>query len=259
MIQRSSWQIMADTVFALMIRELRTRFGASRLGYFWAIAEPALQTSVMVVVFSALGRNTLSDVPVALFMLTGILPYKLFSKLLTQLGAAVQSNRGLLSYRQVVPFDPFLTRLIIELATFLIVYFILIAVLAWLGMSALPNDFLHMIVATLLLILCAFGFGMILCVVQLYWEDVTKLVTIVMTPMMFVSGVFYSASMVPEQYWYLLTWNPIFHAVELSRDAYFSSYVTPIGSWLYLAVCALVCMAGGVIAFRLNRQRFVES
>ena len=256
---RTSWQIMRDTVHALFIRELRTRFGANRLGYFWALAEPAGQAAIMVALFSTIGRHSLSGVPVALFMLSGILPFKLFSKLLTQLSAAVQANKGLLGYRQVAPIDPLITRLIIEFATFLIVYVLLLVILAWMGMHVLPDDFLRLLSASFLMVTVAAGLGMIFCVTQLYWDDVTKLINLIMTPMMFISGVFYSATMIPEQYWYLFSWNPLFHAIELARDAFFASYSTPVGSWYYLGAFALVTQAMGLMLYQANRQRFVAS
>ncbi|MCP5325096.1 MAG: ABC transporter permease [Oceanospirillaceae bacterium] len=252
-------QIMLDVVHALFMRELRTRFGANRLGYFWAIAEPALQAGIMVVVFSAMGRHSLSGVPVALFMLTGIMPYKLFSKLLTHLGAAVKANRGLISYRQVTPIDPIVTRLIIEFTTVIIIYVLLLAVMGWLGLSVIPDNFLKLLMAMLLLMFVAVGLGIMLCVAQLYWEDTGKIVSIVTTPLMIASGVFYSATMIPEQYWHFFTWNPIFHAIELSRDAFFPSYTTPVGSWFYLGACALISMTVALMIYRVNRQRFMES
>ena len=35
---RTSIQVMRDTVYALMMRELKTRFGARKLGYFWGVS-----------------------------------------------------------------------------------------------------------------------------------------------------------------------------------------------------------------------------
>jgi len=124
---------MRDTLHALLMRELKTRFGAKKLGYFWAVAEPAAQASIMAVMFSLIGRSSLSGVPVALFIISGILPFKFFSKLLSQLAQAVQANKSLFAYRQVTAIDPVITRLIIEAATFVVVYSIILTVMAWMG------------------------------------------------------------------------------------------------------------------------------
>ncbi len=256
---RTSLQVMRDTVFALMMRELKTRFGARKLGYFWALAEPAAQALILSTIFTLVGRNTLTGVPVAIFMLSGILPYKFFSKLLPQLTASVHANRSLFAYRQVAPIDPLITRLFIEFATHIVVYVLIMSAMAWIGYDVWPEDLLSLLLATLLLTLIGTGLGLMLCSAMSHWEDTPKVLQMVMTPMFFVSGIFFCATMVPQQYWYLLTWNPIFHVTELSRDAYFASYTTPVGSWAFLMATALVTNALGLMLYQVNRQRFISA
>ncbi len=258
-IARSSWQIMCDSVHALLMREIKTRFGANRLGYFWAIAEPVAQAAVIAAIFTLLGRNSVSGIPVALFMFTGILPYKLFSKLLPQLSAAVSANKALLAYRQVSAIDPIIARVLIEVATFVLVYLVIFSIMGWLGFNVIPSDILALFAASALLILFGLGLGLLLCVAMSYWQDTKKLVSMIMRPMFFISGIFFAATMIPQQYWYLFSWNPIFHAIELSRDAFFISYISPIGSWQYLGLCALVSFCLGIVVFYQNRMRFITS
>jgi capsular polysaccharide transport system permease protein len=250
---------MCDTVHALMMREIKTRFGANRLGYFWAIAEPIAEVSVMALMFSLIGRNSVANIPVALFILTAMLPFKLFIKLMTQLSSAVNANKALLAYRQVSAIDPVITRIIIELATYLIVYCIIFSFLGWMGFDVLPNDLLKVLAASVLVALIGIGLGLMLCSANSYWKDINKLVGMISLPMMIMSGVMFSATMIPPAYWYLADWNPIFHATELSRDAYFSSYVTPLGSWFYLGTCALVIFSLGLTTFYVNRLRFMTA
>ncbi|MCL2914148.1 ABC transporter permease [Shewanella corallii] len=257
--KRSHWQIMCDVIFALIIRELKTRFGANRLGYFWALAEPMAQAAVMALIFSLLGRSSLSGVPVALFMLVAILPFKLFSKLLPQLSAAIESNKGLLGYRQVTASDPIISRLIIEVITFLIVYLLLMSTMAWLGYNVIPDDLLELLGVSALTIIMATGLGLMLCAATTWWKDTGKIVSMVMQPMFFISGIMFCATMIPQQYWYLLSWNPLFHVTELSRDAYFSAYQTPVGSFEYLGIWAIASFTFGLMTFQVNRQRFITT
>lgn len=256
---RTSLQVMRDTVFALMMRELKTRFGARKLGYFWALAEPAAQAGIMVLLFSLIGRDSITGVPVAVFMFSGLLPFKFFAKLLPSLAAAAQANKALLAYRQVSPIDPFITRFLIEISTFVVVYILLMTVLAWLGFEVWPQNLLALLAASALLALIGIGLGLMLCSATAHWEDTLKMLGMVMTPMFFISGIFFCATMIPQQYWYLFTWNPIFHVIELSRDALFESYTTPVGSWAYVSFIALVTNAVGLMLYQVNRQRFIAS
>jgi capsular polysaccharide transport system permease protein len=256
--KRTSIQIAKDTVHALLMRELKTRFGASKLGYFWALAEPVAQASILAILFTLIGRTSLSGVPVALFLISGIMAFKAFSKCLTQLSSGITANKALFAYRQVSPIDPIITRLIIELSTFFIVYIIILAAMYWLGVDVWPQDILALITASLLLLLLAFGLALCISSAQLYWQDTSKLIGMVMTPMFFISGVFYCATMIPAKFWFLFTWNPIFHAIELSRDAFFASYQTPVGSWGYLALTSFTFTVLGLMLYRVNREKFVR-
>lgn len=250
---------MCDVIFALIIRELKTRFGSNRLGYFWALAEPIAQVAVLGVIFTLLGRSSIANIPVALFLFSAILPFRLFSKLLPQLSQAVNANKGLLCYRQVNAIDPILARIVIEIITFLVVYIIIFSFMGWLGFKVIPNDLLKLIMATLLLATIAIGIGLMLCCVEIFWNDISKVTAMIMQPMFYISGIFYCAVMIPSQYWYLFDWNPIFHAIELIRDAFFKNYKTPIGSWEYLSIWALVCLGIGLGLFNHNRMRFITT
>ena len=250
---------MFASVHALLMREIKTRFGSNRLGYFWAIAEPVAQAAVLGIIFTLIGRSSISGIPVALFLFTGILPFKVFAKLLTQLSAAVSANKALLAYRQVSAIDPIIARIIIEVATFIVAYTVIFSVMGWLGFEFIPNDILALLMASLLLIIIAIGLGFVLCVAMSYWQDTSKVVAMVMRPMFLISGIFFAAPMIPQQYWSLLTWNPVFHALELSRDAFFVNYTTPVGSWTYLSFCALVSFTLGIVTFYQNRMRFLTT
>lgn len=257
-LKRSSWQIMNDTVHALLMRELKTRFGTDRLGYFWAIAEPAAQAAVMALIFTLIGRSSVAGIPVAMFLFVAILPFKFFAKLIPQIGAAIDANKALFTYRQVTAIDPIITRVLIEVVTFIVVYLLIFSAMAWLDFDVMPNDLLALFAASFILLAFAVGLGLLLCTAVTYWPDAAKLFAMIMTPMFFISGIFYCATMIPTQYWYLFSWNPVFHLMELSRDAYFASYTTPVGDWSFVSFVALVSLSLGLMVFRINRHRFVS-
>ena len=264
---RSAWQITLDTQYALLFRELKTRFGAKRLGYFWAIAEPAGQVLLISILFMMIGRNSLTGVSVMVFMLTGFLPYGMFRKMLSSTGAAVTANKGLLGYRQVSPMDAVAVRFTIEFATSVCVYVILLAIFGWLGIEILshlqidviPDRLLEVFCSFLLLALLGSGIGLIIAVGTSYWADLQNIVSIALRPMIFISGVFYTITAIPERYWYLLTWNPVLHAIELGRDAFFDTYSTPVGSWWYLGGCTFGFLTIGLMMYRVSRNRLKVS
>lgn len=257
--KRSSIQITLDSIYALLMREIKIRYGTSKLGYFWAFAEPISQAAILATLFTLVGRNSISGVPVALFLISGVMPFKTFSRLISQLSSSTAANKVLYSFRQVSPIDPLIALLLIELATFFVVYTSILLIMFWLGFDSWPDNLLGLITASLLLLTMGVGVSLFVSALSSYWLDSTKIVSIVMRPMFFISGIFYCATMIPPQYWYLFSWNPVFHAIELSRHSFFESYATPIGDWGYLAFISVLLFVVGFMAFWVSRRRFITS
>ena len=254
---RSSFQIMRDTISALMIRELKTRFGSSRLGYFWAIAEPGAQAAVLASMWTIIGRNAFGGVSVALFMVVGLVPFKVFMKMITQVANSVSSNKGVMGYRQVEPIDPILTRALIEIVTFFVVFALLLLGMYWiLDIDVIPSDWLGVLSALALFFNLSIGIGVIFCAVVEYWKDTTRMLSLITTPMMFISGVFFSANMIPKNYWYLFEWNPVMHGLELIREGYYYGYSPGFGSWEYLIWLNLTAWFIALALYSINRHRF---
>lgn len=262
---RTSWQVMSDSIYALFFRELKTRFGSKRMGYFWAVAEPALSTMVMATLLSVAGRRSFYGIPVMLFMLTGFISFGLYSKLSSSISNAISANKGLLGYRQVAPIDPVITRFIIEFLTTLIVFVILVAFIGWLSVDLLdwmridviPQNFIGILSSLALLAILSASLGLIVAIATVHWDGAEKVYSIATRPMMILSGVFFPITVIPEKYWYLLSWNPVLHAIELVRDSYFYAYTTPVGSWIYLGGLAFGFLLLSLMLYNTNRHRLV--
>lgn len=257
--RRTPRQVMQDTVSALLARELKTRFGSKKLGYFWALAEPVLQAAIIAALFTVLGRTSLSGVPVALFILLGVLPFRGFTKISIQLSTAIKSNKALFSYRQVAPIDPFITRLLIEVATYLAVYILLIIILLWIGFQVIPEKPMELILVNLLMLGMASGYGLLLANIVLFYEDAPRIINLIHQPLFFVSGVFFVITMIPSHHWSYLTWNPLLHFTELSRDAMLFNYQTPVGDWFYILIITIGLWGTGLALYWINRYRFLAT
>jgi capsular polysaccharide transport system permease protein len=60
-----------------------------------------------------------------------------------------------------------------------------------------------------------------------------------MRPLIFISGVFFSLQDLPKNTWKYFDWNPILHAVELSRQAVYSSFGAVGVSHAYLSLVTI--------------------
>ncbi|MEN9485187.1 MAG: hypothetical protein RJB37_3067, partial [Pseudomonadota bacterium] len=109
---------MRSVVFALSLRELKTRLDGRWGGAVWVVGEPLLNMLAMLAVYSAMRARTIGGVDTLLFLVSGQMPYLLFKSLVLRLMEAIESNQGLFAYRQVQPIDAVLARSVVEVLVF---------------------------------------------------------------------------------------------------------------------------------------------
>jgi len=256
---RTSFQVLRDVVFGLLIRELKTRFGSYRLGYAWALIDPLLMISLFSIVFGMRSQSGFGGVPAQVFITAGYLPFMFFNKVVNQLKSSVNANMGLFCYRQVTPFATFVARFVLEVMVGVIVGIVLVLGLLWFGFAAIPADPLEVISIYLLLMVLSFSLGIIFCVIGKLVPEANKFLDLLMMPLMFISCVMYPLATIPQQYQHWFLWNPLVHAVELIRRGWIAGYQSPAVSDGYLAACTLVLLTFAMSCYRLSHRRLIAS
>jgi capsular polysaccharide transport system permease protein len=254
-----SFQIQRSVIFALMMRELKTRFGVYRLGYVWTLLEPALLISVFISIraFRALHRDFPGiDTPV--FFLTGIVPFYMFKDIISRLMGGITANEGLFNYRQVRAIDPLIARFLLEGVIYLFVYILFWTVMTLFGLNTTIHDPLGLMLIYLVLYLFSFGVGVIFCILYTMYEEARKILPIILHPLLFISAVFFPMQIIPKQYWGWLLWNPLVHVMELSRERFFVSFRTTAGDPVYLGVCTIAALALGLSLYWAGRKELVS-
>src|SRR5690348_850975 len=71
--------IQSEVVFAVILRETRTRFGANKLGYLWALLEPSIMIGTFYTFYRIIGRASPPGMDLFSFIATGVVPYTLFT------------------------------------------------------------------------------------------------------------------------------------------------------------------------------------
>jgi ABC-type polysaccharide/polyol phosphate export permease/Flp pilus assembly protein TadD len=234
-------------IHALIIRETRTRFGDSRLGYGWALLEPILHILMLSLVFAVMMRG---QPPIGseffIFYYTGIIPYHLFIHTSTSMTYAITSNGSLLQLPSVSTFDVIMARGLLELLTDTLVAIILLAGFGAVGLGVLPQDVPALSASVVTVWLFGFGVGFINAVLNAFCKSWDKIWVQLTRLLYFVSGIFYVPGMMPDWIRDILAWNPLLHAVDWFRASFFAEYEP---HWLdrsYLATLAVVALVAGL-------------
>lgn len=255
---RTALLIQRDVVFAIFVREMISRFSTYTFGNIWLVLEPLLAMILFMVLFGARGRGGYGFVEAPVFIYSAFLTFRLlWSSTMRQSASARNGARSLMEYRQVRLFDVFMARSFIEGGIFLVVGLILALGLVWLGYDPWPDDFLLTIGYCFVVWLFAASFGMLVCMIGSFAREIEKFLSMLTMPLMFLSAVFFPMSIVPLNYWPYLTWNPLLHAMELVREAWFDAYTSPVADFEYLMGCMLICLTVAMATYRLTWRRIL--
>lgn len=256
---RNAWKIQKSVIYAFFARELKTRFGDYRLGYVWALLEPVAHLLILLAIFGAAGRKILPNVDFTIFVITGLQVFFFFKLIADRAAESINANRALLAYRHVQPIDDIWARVLLETVIFIAVFLTILVIVALLGHNVLPARPLEVCLAYFLLMVFSAGIGISFGVAYALFPDSKKILSMINRPLYFISGIFFPIAVVPAPYRDWLLWNPILHAIELGREAYFPAYPHGGASWGFLASSASLSLLFGLALYRVKRFQLLAS
>lgn len=247
--------VQARVIYAFILRDMHTRFGRSRLGYFWAIFEPLGGILALVLVFSMIDRGSPINVDIHLFFFTGIIPWQLFSRGVSMMNNVIESNASLLTYPQVKVIDVVIARIILEFSTVFIVCIIYLIVLYFWGIFDRIENLLMSITVIMLCILLGSSFGLVGAVIKLYFPSYMSFQGLLIRVLFFISGAFFVADSLPPAVRDLLWYNPVLHLIEWERSAFFYGFESQFYTPMYPIVCILGLGFLGLAGERVTRSK----
>lgn len=253
---RRALRVQFNVIGALIQREIKTRFGKYKLGYIWALFDPALQIAVWFIVFGLL-RNmpATHDMGTILFLATGIIPFLCFRNVAQFVSGAVSGNLSLLKFPLVSQVDTLISRFILEAVTMIIVGLLSFTILINTGNGYYPRDIAGVMINTAGLLFLGFGLGSFNCMAEILWPVYGKIYKVIGRMLYFTSGLFFTMDHIPAAGQKWLIWNPILHGVEGFRTAWSFSYVSPIASYFYLYACGFVLLLIGLLLNHSVRRK----
>ena len=257
---RGGLSVMRAAIRALLLRELQTRFGQYRLGYVWVLLEPLFTIGIMLFLFGTVMKRTLPSMEYEIFLINGIFPFFMFRSGVMQALNAIQSNKGLFSYRPVKPIDALLARNFLEFLLKFIAYMFFSSAFLWFGYSISFEHIPELLFYWLLLFIFMMAFSLIFMVIGDFSKEIGKFLSVVFLILYFLSGVLYSIHIVPVQYREYLLWNPLIHIIELMRHAVAPTYELVSGiSLSYFIIWVILSLFIGLLLYKNFERQMVKS
>jgi ABC-type polysaccharide/polyol phosphate export permease len=256
-----------NLLWNLTLRELRSKYRRSFLGWAWSMLNPLSNMVIYWFVFGVVFGATAptgnpSGIQVyALYLLTGILPWGFFA-LVTNLGlGSLLGNSGLVKKVYFAWETLVFAQVIFSFVQFCIEMTLLCVALLIVGSPIapwIPVAFLLM----LLLAVYAAGFALALSTMAVYFRDLRYLWTIIIQVMFFATPIIYTpdkiAGKVPPILEFILHWNPMAVFVLSFRHLLYSGRAPEWGHIAYLLAASIVAFVGGWTIFVKQSRRLAE-
>jgi capsular polysaccharide transport system permease protein len=246
-------QIQRDVLYALLLRELSSRFGKSRGGYLWILVEPIAHLMLPILIFGFLRNISMPGVELPVFLVYGFLPFLLFKAICLQIVDGVNSAQGLLSYRQVMLMDVFVSKAMAHMVIQAVVFVTVLTGLGMLGFDVLPGRPVELAGILALTAVLAFGLGVVFAAISSLVPDARSVIKIMFMPLYFASGILFPVTRFPDEWVRWLSVNPVLHLVELSRTMAVDGFQPmKYTSLAYPVALALSATLSGLMLYRLR-------
>lgn len=237
----------------LIRRDIKIKYRRSVLGILWSFLDPLLSMIVLTIVFSTLFHR-IPNYPI--YYLTGLLAFQLFSNGSKTAMKSLVGSSGIWKTIYVPKFLYILSAVLSNFVTYmlsLLVLFVLMLVLQvpftiYIVFASLP---------ILALIMMTIGAGLIMATLNVFFRDMEYLYNVFTMILMYGMPIFYPADIVPAQFHFIQTYNPLYQVIVCLRDCFLYGQMYPISTLLFSFGCAILLLVIGLLLLYKYQDRFV--
>lgn len=249
-------------IYNLIRREVIGRYRGSVMGLMWSFFNPVLMLIIYTFVFSVVFKarwagGTESRTEFALVLFAGLMFFNFFAECLNRAPSLVLGNVNYVK-KVVFPLEilPVVTmgsaafHLLISLFVWLVFYLIFFGI-PQATITLLP-------VALIPFFLMILGFSWFLASLGVYLRDVSQIIGVMTTALMFLSPIFYPIAALPAEYHLFMQISPLTFIVEQARDVMIWGKGLNWGAWaIYMLLAAIIAWLG-FAWFQKTRKGFAD-
>lgn len=250
-----------DLLRSLVKREIEAKYRASMLGKLWIVVYPMMMLGVYTFVFGGVfgsrwaGSGDLTDFVPMLYC--GLIVHAIFAETVSKAPFLIVHNpnyvKKVVFPLELLPVSSMLVALFNAAISFALLLLIVLALkhsLHW-TLVLLP-------LVLLPLVLFAIGCAWLVAALGVFFRDIEQFIGILMSMLLFLSPVFYSAESAPRLAQHLLMLNPLTLPIEDVRRVVMLGHIPSWESWLLTLLIATVVALMGLNVFEKTRPAFAD-
>lgn len=239
---RGIWEYR-ELLFFLALRDIKIRYKQTLIGIGWVLLQPVITTAIFTTILLRLGANENLEVPYPLFAFSGFTFWTFISSSISNCSNSLVNHSSLVTKvyfpRLVIPISAVLATLV-DLG-----FGLLSLLIAMLIYGVYPNQMFPLVFLLLVpALLLSLGIGILTAALNVKYRDVKYVLPFILQIFFFISPVFYSLTMLPEESIWLWKLNPVTGILENFRAILFG---LPI-DWQSLSVSVVVSILVFILA-----------
>lgn len=241
-------------LFQLICKDIKTKYRRSVLGYLWSVLNPLMMMMILTIVFSTIFKNDIPNFPV--YFLTGQLIFNAFSEATNTAMTSVVSNSALI---KKVYFPKYILPLSKSGSAFINFALSLIALVMVLVITRtkITGAIFLIPLPLLYLLLISSGIGLILSAIAVRFRDIVHLYGVLLTALMYLTPIFYPISILPDLARRIVSFNPVFHILEMFRCIVMYGTTPSLKTNLVCFGFAAIFLGLGMLFFKKNQDEFI--
>ena len=242
----------------LVKNDYRSRYMGSYLGIVWTFIQPAVTILVLWFVFeTGFKARPMNDFPFILWLIAGMIPWFFLSEAISSGTTSVVDQSFLV---KKVVFRVSVLPVVKICSAFLVHLFFLLLMVGIFFLNGYPPtlSMLGVVYYTFAAGILVLGITWLTSAVCVFIRDVTQIVNILIQLFFWLTPIFWTVSMAPEEYIGYLTLNPMYYIIEGYRSCFVNSTPPSLEWSVYFWLVSLTIMLTGAIVFRRLRQHFAD-
>ncbi|ADI66039.1 ABC transporter permease [Trichormus azollae] len=247
-----------ELFYFLAWRDILVRYKQTSIGIAWALIRPFLTMVVFTVVFGRLAKLPSQGVPYPILVFCAMLPWQFFANSLSECSTSLITNSNLISKvyfpRLVVP----TSAVVVSFIDFMISGIILLALMAW--YNFVPSWrilFLPLFIS--IAFAASMGAGLWFASLNVQYRDFRYIVPFIVQFGLYMSPVGFSSSLVPEQWRFIYSLNPMVGVIDGFRWAILGGDTNLyIPGFILSLILVFSLLLSGIWYFRKMERKFAD-
>jgi len=241
----------------IALREIKSRYKQSFLGFFWVILNPFFQMLIMSFVFSFIVKFSTPGVPYTVFILCGLLPWIFLTNSTTSATDAFAGN-GELIKKIYFPREIFVLGTVAAKAVdFFLACLLLLGLMLF---YHLPLTFalLYLVPIFAIQFLFVYALSLILATLNLFYRDIKYLYALVLQLWFYVTPIIYATEFFPAKWRWIFKLNPMSVIINAYREVIINGSAPSMSSMLVATGISLFLLGCAYMIFKKLEGSFAD-